>query len=198
MALRLETFATEGEISAVEVPAFSAEDRLAAYDEGYTAGWDDAIAARNDDAARLNDAVGLSLQSLAFGWHEAQQHVIAALRPLLEAMVSHLLPAIAAETLPAVIADALLPLAAERAAEPIVLRLHPSVRAAAEGFLARTTSLTLTLQEDTALSPGQAVLSAGPSGARVDLDAAISEISAAVSAFYELLPSPPLQEAAYG
>lgn len=198
MALRLETFSLEDDDPTPEVPPLAAEDRLSAYDDGYSAGWDDAIAARNDDATRLQEAVGVNLQTLAFGWHEAQQHVLNGLRPLLEQMVAQLLPTLAAESLPALVADALIPLAAEQAAAPIALRIHPSARMATEAFLARTTSLALTIHEDPALTPGQAILSAGPSGARLDLDAAIADITAAVAAFYALLPNPSTQEAAYG
>ena len=47
----------------------------------------------------------------------------------------------------------------------------------------------LTVIDDGQLAPGQVVVQAGPSGARVDLDGAIAEIAAALAAFYDLLPA---------
>lgn len=190
MPLKLETFGAE-EVPSSPLPAASPTDeaRLSAYDDGYAAGWEDALAARDDDAARLREAVGQNLQTLGFSYHEARTHVLRALRPLLEAMVARILPRLAAEAMPPVVAEVLMTLATDCADQPVTLRLHPQSRPAVEGFVSPSGSLPLTLIEDTGLTPGQAVLQAGPAGARIDLDGAIAEIAAALSAFYDLLPS---------
>lgn len=195
MALRLETFALPDEDPAPATPPQSAVDsaaaeaRLSAYDDGYAAGWEDAIAARDDDAARLRDAVGQNLQTIGFAYHEARAHVLQSLRPLLESMTATLLPALARQSLPPLVADALTALATEAADQPVTLRLHPTARPMVESFLTPAPSLPLMVVEDASLSPGQAILGAGPSGARVDLDHAIAEITAALAAFYDLLPA---------
>ncbi len=191
MALRLETFSVEDEwVKPPSAPAEAAEEaRLSAYDDGYAAGWEDALAARDDEAARLRDAVGQTLQSLGFSYHEARSHLLQALRPLLEAMVARLLPRLAAEAIGPMVADVVMTLAADCADQPVTLRLHPATRRAVEGYLTPPPSLPLTLTDDVGLTPGQAVLLAGPSGARIDLDGAIAEIAAALAAFYDLLPA---------
>lgn len=177
------------EAPAAVPPAADAETRLSAYDDGYAAGWEDAIAARDDDAARLREAVGQNLQALAFSYHEARAHVLAGIRPLLQAMTTQLLPALAQQTLPPLVAEALAGLVAEAAEHPVTLRLHPNTRSSMESFLTPATSLTLAIVEDAALTPGAVELTAGAAGARVDLDTAIAEITAALAAFYDLLPA---------
>lgn len=192
MPLRLETFALSAEdapLAPPPAPAAEAEARLTAYDDGYAAGWDDAVAARDDDAARLREAVGQNLQTLNFTWHEARTHVLHSLRPLLEAMVTRLLPQLAAAGMPAMVADAMMALATEGAETPVTLRLHPASRTAVEGFLSAPGVLPFAVVEDPALSPGQVVLLSGPSGTRIDLDGTIAELTAALAAFYDLLPA---------
>lgn len=196
MGLRLECFATETAPAAPPLAeGISAEDRLAIYDQGYGAGWEDAIAARDDDAARLHLAVGQSLQALGQSWDEARQEVLLALRLLVQDLAARLLPALAAEALPALVADAILPLAAESLPTMLTVRLHPDARPAAEAFLARTLPVPIQIADDAGLTPGQAIIAAGPSGARVDLDAALDQIRAALAAFFDLLPpSPPANQ----
>lgn len=191
MPLRLETFADDGNALASldALPEAGEEARLSAYDDGYAAGWEDALAARDDDTARLRDAAGQNLQTLGFSYQEARMHILQSLRPLLEAMVVRLLPRLAAEAMGPLVADVVMALATESADQPITLRLHPTTRTAVEGFLTPPPSLPLTLTEDASLTPGQVVLQAGPSGARVDIDGAIAEIAAALAAFYDLLPA---------
>lgn len=189
MPLRLETFAADEDVLAPALPDVGEEARLSAYDDGYAAGWEDALAARDDDAARLRDGVGQTLQTLGFSYHEARAHVLQSLRPLLEAMATQLLPRLAATAIGPMTADLVMTLAADSADQPITLRLHPATRSTVEGFLTPPPSLPLTVTEDATLTPGQVVLQAGPAGARVDLDGAIAEIAAALAAFYDLLPA---------
>ncbi|OYU19464.1 MAG: flagellar biosynthesis protein [Rhodobacteraceae bacterium PARR1] len=190
MPLRLETFAADDDPpAAVTLPEAGEEARFSAYDDGYAAGWEDALAARDDDAAKMRDAVGQGLQTLGFSYHEARMHVLQSLRPLLETVVAQLLPRLASDAIGPTVADVVMTLAADCADQPVTLRLHPLSRAAVEGFLTPPPSLPLALFEDSTLTPGQVMVQAGPSGARVDMDGAIAEIAAALAAFYEILPA---------
>lgn len=190
MPLRLETFTSDDDAISPPAPAEAGEEaRLSAYDDGYSAGWEDALAARDDDAARLRDAVGQSLQTMGFSYHEARMHVLQSLRPLLQSMVAQLLPRLATEAIGPTVAEVVMTLAAEAADQPLALRLHPTARPVVEGFLAPPPALPLSLIEDATLTPGQVVIQAGPAGARVDLDGAIAEIAAALAAYFDLLPA---------
>lgn len=190
MVLRLEVFETnEGRDAArtVVLDTLSLEEaKLTAYDSGYTAGWEDAVAAQSDDQARIGADLARSLQILGFTFHEARTHVLRALKPLLQEMVGRLLPELARETLAPIVLDVLMPLAESMADAPVALVLNPRARAAVEALLAQATGMPLTIVEEPSLGEGQVYLRLGSAEIQIDLDRATAEITAAVRGFFEL------------
>lgn len=187
--LKLEVFETEGKANTSTVvmeTSFLEETRLASYETGYAAGWEDAVAAQTQDDAEMRAGIGRNLQALSFTYHEARIHVLKALTPLLTEMVDSILPEIARETLASQIVEVLMPLAEEMADAPVTLRVNPSSRAAVETLLDQATGLPVTIIDEPTLGAGQAYLRLGDSETRVDLDSAISAISEAVFAFFDL------------
>lgn len=199
MALRLEVFETterEGAAATTVVLELAAleEARLAAYDSGYRAGWDDAAAAQDQDQTRVRADLGRNLQALSFTYHEARSHVLQALRPLIEDMVGRLLPVLARDSLGAVVLEEIMPLAERLADVPVHLVLNPAVRPAVEGLISGATGLPLTIVEEDSLGEGQAYLRFGDQERHVDLDRAAQDIAAAVRSFFDL----PQQETQHG
>lgn len=187
--LRLEVFgsadrAAEGtvvtDLSALE------EARLAAYEQGYAAGWDDAATAASDELARLKLDLARNLQSLGFTYHEARLHVLRGVEPLLQDIVTRLLPEMARAALAPLVLESLMPLAARMADAPVTLVISPAARAAAESLIDRSCNLPLTLLEEPSLGEGQAYLRLGDCETRIDLDRAIADITAALRGFYDL------------
>lgn len=189
MALKLEVFETAqepSEKSIVVLDTLALEDsKLAAYDQGYSAGWEDATTAQSDDQTRVRADLARNLQSLGFTYHEARIHVLRAVEPLLQQVVVRLLPALSRETLAPVVLEVLMPLAETLADAPISLVVNPASRAAVETLLAHATGLPITIVEEPSLSEGQAYLRLGATETHVDLDGATAEISAAVRGFFE-------------
>lgn len=190
MALRLEVFETASETTKPDLvvtdTGLMEEAKLAAFESGYKAGWEDAAAALSEDQNRLQADLARNLQSLAFTYHEARDHVLGALEPLLKEMVARLLPSLARESLGQVVAEALRPLAAERADAPLTLVINPASRAAVEAVVAGNAGLPLEIEEEPSLGEGQAYLRFGTRETRIDLDRAIAEIIAAVRDFFAL------------
>lgn len=187
--LKLEVFETETKAGAATVVTdlnAMEEARLAAYEQGYSAGWEDAAAAQGEDQSRLSADMAHNLQSLGFTYHEARVHVLRAIEPLLTEMVGCLLPEIARNTLAPVVLETLLPLAESMADTPVSLVLNPAARPAIEAMLTETSSFPLTVIEEPTLGEGQVYLRLGDSETRVDLDAAIAEITLAISDFFTL------------
>ena len=190
MTLRLEVFETgprdaSGGTVVLDVLALE-ESKLASYDQGYSAGWEDAVAAQTEDQGRLRADLGRHLQALGFSYQEARMHVLKAIEPLLIDITGRLLPDLARETLAPVVLEALMPLAEAMADTPVTLVMNPAARPAIEQLLDRATGLPLILQEEPTLSEGQVYLRLGTAETRVDLDHAIAEITAAVRGFFEL------------
>ena len=162
------------------------ECRLAAFEQGYTAGWDDAVAAQDAEVTRLRSDLGGSLRDLAFTYHEAHSHVLASLEPLLSDMVAKVLPAIARQTLAPMVLEELRPAARELSDAPIEVVANAGNRKLLEKLLVKEASFPLTFTEEPSLSDGQVYLNFGHSELRVDLDGSIAAITAAVAGFFEI------------
>jgi flagellar biosynthesis/type III secretory pathway protein FliH len=186
--LKLEVFETgPAPGPGTVVPHGDLEDlRAEAFETGYKAGWDDAQAAQQGEAAKLREDIGRNLQDLAFTYHDARGHVLRSLAPLFAEITARLLPEIARASLPHVVAEALGPYAEIVSEAPIHVQVHPETRPILEPMLDQTFGLPLHLRDDPQLPPGRVQLSLGTTETRVDLDAALSAIRTAIDDFFEL------------
>lgn len=162
------------------------ERRLADYEQGYAAGWEDAIAAQDQEISRLRSDLGRSLQEMSFTYHEAHSHVLRTLEPLLQDMVSKVLPAIAREVLAPMVIEHLRPVAKELASQPVVLVAHPSNREMLEQIVIADATFPIEFREEPSLGDGQAHLLLGEEETRVDLDGVVNAIASAVSGFFQI------------
>lgn len=198
MALRLEVFETAEKAEKSDVVILDSglleEAKLASYDAGYSAGWEDAAAAQTGDQTRIRADLARNLQALSFTFHEARSHVLSGLQPLLEQIVGRLLPELARESLPGIVLDTLMPLAEQLAEAPVTLVLNPAARPAVEALLEAATGMVLKLEEEPSLSEGQVYLRFDRSETLIDLDRATAEITAAVRGFFEM----PQKESQHG
>jgi flagellar assembly protein FliH len=192
MRVRLEVFqsdtptaASDGGAVVTDLGAME-EARLAAYEQGYAAGWDDAAAAAEGDRSKLGADLAQHLQTLGFTYHEARAHVLRSIEPLLVRMTQVILPATAREALPAVILETIRPLAAQMTLAPATLHLHPDARPAVEQALLLESSLPLTIHEDPSLGRNEARLSLPDAERRIALDEATAAIARAVADFLQL------------
>ena len=137
-------------------PEVLAEDRrLAAYEDGYRAGWDDALAAAAAAEARLREDLSQNLRDLSFTFHEARTHLLRGLEPLLSCMVDAVLPEAARATLGAAILAELLPEAQRLAGRPIALVVCPADAAAvARALTAAPPDLPVEVVEDPTQAEG--------------------------------------------
>jgi hypothetical protein len=190
MVLKLEVFETEqpgdGNGTVILDTILLEEAKLASYDAGYSAGWEDAAAAQSTDQNRVRADLARNLQSLGFTYHEARTHVLRALEPLLAEITGRLLPELARESLAPVILDILMPMAERMADAPVSLVLNPAARPAVESLLEQATGLPLSIVEEPSLSEGQVYLRLGAIETQVNLDRAIAEIATAVRGFFDL------------
>lgn len=188
--LRLEVFDTtvtsDGTIQPlVEVSAVE-EAKIAAYEQGYSAGWEDASAASQSDQGRIRADLARNLQSLSFTFQDARGHVLQAIRPLILEMAGRLLPEVARESLAPTVLDALMPLADQLADAPLTLVLNPAVRDRVESLVTQATGLPMTIEEEPSLGEGQVYIRFGTTETKVDLTRVTADITAAVRGFFNL------------
>lgn len=187
--LKLEDFTCETAEPEAATPEHDRDEeiRLAAYEEGYSAGWEDAVTAQTDTRTEREAEATRNLQVLAFGYQEVRHHILRSLEPLLHDIAAQIMPKMARMVLAPVIAETLMPLAERLADTPVTLRVAPDVRDVVERLLPPITQgIPMVLRVDPALEGGQVMIGAGAAEARVDIDAATAAIAKAIADFFEL------------
>jgi flagellar assembly protein FliH len=190
--LRLEVFepaatpaAAAGSAGAAD-PVTEADERaLGAFENGYKAGWDDAVAALEDGASQQRAEVARALQALVFTHSDARSTVLAALEPLLRAMVARILPEIAQAALVPQIAAVLAAPAAAAAEAPLELVVSPGARGAVEAWLETRGVGDLRIVDDPALGAAQVTIRQGDAETRIDLDGAVTAITTLIADFFD-------------
>ena len=189
-ALRLEVFDTVAAGDGAPQPLVEAsaldEAKVTSFEQGYSAGWEDAAAAQADDQTRIRADLARNLQSLAFTFQDARTHVLQAIRPLILEMTTRLLPEVAREALAPAVLEAVMPLADELADAPLTLVLNPAVRDRVESLVAQATGLPMQIEEEPSLGEGQVYIRLGPAETKVDLTEVTDDIAAAVRGFLNL------------
>jgi flagellar assembly protein FliH len=189
-ALRLEVFDTVTSVDGTSQPLVEAsaldEAKVASFEQGYSAGWEDAVAAQADDQSKIRADLARNLQSLAFTFQDARSHVLQAIRPLILEMTNRLLPEIAREALGPTVLQALTPLADEMSDTPLTLVLNPAARDRVETLITQATGLPLQIEEEPTLAEGQVYIRLGTAETKVDLTQVTADITAAVRAFFNL------------
>lgn len=162
----------------------SPEMRLMAYEEGYKAGWDDALEASASQQARVDADLVQALQDMAFPYHEARSHVLEALRPLLVAMAERVLPEAARARFGETVIEAALSLAADEADAPVDIAVAPENAALLEELIAAAEpAMALRVAPTEGLGPGEAWLKGATSEREIDLEPVLAAIGRALDAF---------------
>jgi flagellar assembly protein FliH len=163
-------------------PAAAIEDaKLSGYEQGYAAGWDDAIAAQDAETLRLKAGLVRSLEDLSFSYHEARTAILASIEPLLTDMVSKVLPALAHRMIGPVVAEHLGPAMQSLSSPAVELVVSPASRPLVEPLLPQDRPMSVDLREDPDLTDGQAHLRFGGREVHIDLDAVVEAIARAVA-----------------
>jgi flagellar biosynthesis/type III secretory pathway protein FliH len=189
-ALKLEVFDTEagpeGQMLPLVQMSALEEAKIASYEQGYTAGWDDAAAAAAGDQNAIRGDLARSLQSLGFTFQEARAHVLQAIQPLILEMTRRLLPEVAREALAPMVLETIMPLADALGDAPLTLVLNPAVRTQVEALLEQATGLPMTIEEEPSLGDGQVYIRFGAVETKVDLTKTTNDIANAVRAYFSL------------
>lgn len=182
----LEEFGKTASGETVETSDVSLEEtRLAAFDKGYQAGWDDAVKAQSEEARRITADLAQNLQDLRFTYEEAFAAVMQALRPLLTEMAAAVLPRLARESLAPRLAEMLQDLARSEGRRTIEIAAAPADMARLSRLIEGLPDPGATLAEDDTLGAGQLYLRFGETEHEIDLPAVIAGIDAAVTGFFE-------------
>lgn len=158
----------------------------AAYEQGYRAGWDDAVAAQAEDGTRLSDDIAQSLRDLSFTYHEAYTHVLRAMAPLLEEIVEKILPPALEDGFAAHVVSELNARSERLGGMNVTLAVAPERLALVEPLIARDVGFPVTLVPDSALGDGQADIRLADGEDRIDLTEIAEGIRTAIAGLQQM------------
>jgi flagellar assembly protein FliH len=146
----------------VPVPDEAREaERLASYESGYRSGWDDCLAAEQDNTRRVAAELARNLADLGFTYHEARTQLLAETEALLDAFFRTVWPRLAATALARRLVDDVVELAGTALDMPVQIVVSPADVATVRALLTETATFPLNLVEEEALAEGQAHLRFG-------------------------------------
>ncbi|WP_121629564.1 ABC transporter ATP-binding protein [Tropicibacter alexandrii] len=170
-----------------EGPVFNESElegqKLEAFENGYRAGWDDAVKAQSEDKARISSAFAQHLQDLSFTYHEAYSQVMNGMTPLLNEMVSVLLPSMARATLGLHVVEQLHAMAKEIGTMDVQILVAPTNIDAIAPLIEGDFGFPIELIPDDTVAEEQADIKFGSSERQIDLGDLIASVTEAVAGF---------------
>lgn len=159
------------------------ESRLAAFENGYKAGWDDASAAHAAEQAHISSDFSENLQALNFTYQEAYSQVIGMVEPLLTQMVESILPKAAQETLGTRIISEVMNIVRIQSPQRIELITSPASRIKLEKLGIESLPTLVNLKEDASLGDGQVSIRFGKEEHSIDLENLLGDMSVLISEY---------------
>ncbi|MBE1285538.1 MAG: ABC transporter ATP-binding protein [Rhodobacteraceae bacterium] len=159
------------------------DQRLASFEQGYSAGWEDAVKAQDQETHRISATLGSNLEDLSFTYHEALSHMNECLAPLMKAVVDQVLPEAMSATFGLHLADELSDMAREQVDQPVFLIVSPGEKEAVESILNPDGSLPVLVRADPLLGVGQAHIRVGEVEREIDCGSMVDSLRQAVETF---------------
>jgi flagellar assembly protein FliH len=167
----------------VPVPDAAREaERLAAYESGYRSGWDDCLAAEEENTRRVGAELARNLADLGFTYHEARAQLLAETEALIAAFLRTVWPRLAASALARRIVDDVAELAGKALDVPVEIVVSPADAPTVRALLIETATFPLDLVEEEALAEGQAHLRFGRTERVYDMTGLADRLCAAIAA----------------
>lgn len=157
--------------------------KLKSFEQGYGAGWDDAIKAQQEGMTLLSDTVEASIKDLQMTQEDSLRAFTEATLPLLEGMVSKVLPILADHSFAFAVRSVLEKSLTEATKLPVEIRVAADQQNQVAHALSDKPAAEISLKTDETLAPGQACIGLGASEQQIDLDGLIKEITEAVENF---------------
>ena len=163
------------------------EQALKSFEDGYQAGWDDAIKAQADTQTQISADFAQTLQEMSFTYHEALFKLSRAMQPLMSELLEKMLPAMARGCLAAHLMEQLDELLTDQVNQPIEIVVSSENEAALRELISDGDAAPFDIVSEASLGAGQAFVRIGAAERSIDLDGVVAGIETAMSAyFYEM------------
>ncbi|WP_299651272.1 hypothetical protein [uncultured Tateyamaria sp.] len=168
------------------LPVEDVEDqKLEAFESGYQAGWDDAVAAQTETSSFVSSGLASSLQNASFEYHELRATLNTSVETILERVTDVILPQIAQMSLGAHVREKVQALVRDSLDRQIEIVVAPESETAVRTALDDDPPKPFVIIEDDLLAPSQVVLRLERGEVELHLDRAISDISEAIASYFE-------------
>lgn len=155
----------------------SLEDlRLSSFEQGYKAGWEDAVEAGTAEDGKASEALTHSLEDLSFSFHEARAQVVSSLEPLFSCLSEQLLPDLAAHGLRQTITGMLTGAATDCLDPHATLFVPTGQQGQFRDLQAQSLPMALDIEEDPCLTEDQVILKLGGQETALDANALVQAV----------------------
>lgn len=162
-------------------PVLSEEERLAAFEKGYSEGYEDATRAADEGGRRVGEALAERLGELSFTYQEARTAVLREVRELVAAIGDGVLPAMGREGFGAALAEAVTSEIEGRSPCPVAVSVTPEAVDVVEPLMPKLEGFPLTLTGDPDLGEGQAMIGFPDEERELDVNAVVERALAALN-----------------
>ena len=161
------------------------DEKLASFEVGFQAGWDDALKAQSDSNSRISTDLAKNLQDTSFSYHEARAALIKSLRPLFTDVTNSLLPAVAREAMGAHIVEQLTDMSRSTLDQVIEITIAPKNVDPIEQLLNFAVPEPFVLIGDDTLNDGQVFLRIGADEREIDMEQVVTSIATTMETFFQ-------------
>ncbi len=159
------------------------EQRLAAFEQGYSAGWEDAVQAQEQSRAKISTELSKSLEDMSFTYHEAVTRMTLSLEPMFQSLVNVVLPETLERGFAVSLVEQLTDMAREEIGQPMQIYVPANRAVEVEEMLPPELSAPTRVIEDPSLDAGQARLQVGTSQREVDCSDLLASVAGAFDAY---------------
>ncbi len=159
------------------------DDMLESFEQGYKAGWDDAISAKSEEHASVSAALAGKLNDLSFTYHEAREAILADLAPTVEKAIMTVLPELARQAVGALAVEQLHQIVRENSQTPIVLSAAPDCYQPVIDVMPDDKQLPIEVVRDESLAEGQVRFEFAQRERLIDLSEVLEAVAGAMTAF---------------
>ncbi|MDD7970757.1 hypothetical protein [Roseinatronobacter alkalisoli] len=178
--LKLEVFETSSPDAEPVLNAAAAEElRETAYEQGYGAGWQDALEQIRDEDTQRRNAALEALQAISFTYNEAHSTLEQSFLTLTQAVLERLVPEALRLSLPGLVLDSMQQMITRDTRTALQILCAPGMRAVLEDVTTAVPGLEAEILEEPSYSEAQISLRVQDYQRNIDLDAILAQLHAA-------------------
>jgi len=159
--------------------------KLISFEDGYKAGWEDAVKAHEGAKDKVAADFSQNLEDMSFTFHEAFAKLGLAMKPLLLQIVTKVLPELSDKTLAAHVVSQINDMMADEAEHAIEIAVSPRNLEALTEVISGKTNIPFEIKSESALGDGQVYLRVNTEERAINLDVVTQGISDALDAFFQ-------------